>query len=216
MPAFVRPAAASAPSPPAAGTPAAWARSCDNTCRWRFSEAGYGRTGSTSSPPCPPSRRPPRRALLDGVPRPLPRHEHAALAQQRRRVLHQHRQRPHRPGRHRVVRLAPTAQRRRLPREVLAARGYGARVDSSAAWINRSITAVFRPADSMRSTSARGRAIASTSPGKPAPAPISAIRRADASSGTSSPDRLSGHVNLKRRFRVRDRRVRVRLRGERG
>src|SRR5215218_1402354 len=49
----------------------------------------------------------------------------------------------------------------------------------------------LRPTDSTRSILAAGRATASTRPGKPAPAPTSAIRVAVRSSGTSRPVRLS-------------------------
>src|SRR4051794_36984338 len=49
----------------------------------------------------------------------------------------------------------------------------------------------LRPIDSTRSTVAAGSATASGKPGKPAPEPISPIRVAARSSGTSSPVRLS-------------------------
>ena len=61
-----------------------------------------------------------------------------------------------------------------------------------AAWARREITAALRPADSIRSTLASGNAIANARPGKPAPAPTSAIRLARVNGGpTSRPLRLS-------------------------
>jgi hypothetical protein len=66
--------------------------------------------------------------LLAGIARPLPRDQHSALAQQRRRVLHKHGQRPQRAGCDRVVGLAAAPDRSRHAGELLRARGYGARV----------------------------------------------------------------------------------------
>ena len=67
------------------------------------------------------------RGLLGGVACPLPGDQDAALAQQRRRVLDQQRERAHGPGRDRVVGLPTAAKRGRYATQLLRARGYGAR-----------------------------------------------------------------------------------------
>src|SRR6185437_3932761 len=59
---------------------------------------------------------------------------------------------------------------------------------SEAAWVMK---AVLREIESIRSTWASASETARTRPGKPAPAPTSAIRPASRSSGTSRPVRLS-------------------------
>ena len=135
--------------------------------------------------------RPPPQPQFVGADTPLPGNEHARSTQQGRRVLDQHRQRSHRPRRDGVVGLPPTPKSTGS-RAHSSARATTLRAFSTfAAWIRRSITAAFRPTDSIRSTEARGSATASTRPGKPAPAPTSAMRRALASEGTSKPERLS-------------------------
>ena len=79
----------------------------------------------------------------------------------------------------------------------------------------RSITAVLRPDDSIRSTRAPGSAIASTSPGKPGPAPMSAIRLARARSVYLQAAQAVGHMEVARALGVADRRMRIRLGRER-
>src|SRR5215212_3046073 len=162
------------------------------TCKCRFSEDGYGCTGNTSLAAIPTfsaAAAPARssntsRAPFHATKTPLSRRSGAAYSTSSA--------------------SGPTARAvtaSYAPAPPPSASGTRAKSSARAvteralvrptAWVNRSITAVFRPEDSSRSTRARGRASASTSPGNPAPAPMSAIRRADASSRTSRPDRLS-------------------------
>ena len=83
---------------------------------------------------------------------------------------------------------------------------------SSAAWASRDATAVLRPADSTRSTCTSGSATASARPGKPAPEPTSAIRRARLTSRTDNRGEGIGQVAVDG---VGNGRVRVRLSRER-
>lgn len=64
-------------------------------------------------------RSPRTQPLLRPVPRALPGNKNAGRPQQRRRVLHQHRQRRHGTGRHGIVGLTPTPNSRRRQRPLL-------------------------------------------------------------------------------------------------
>ena len=117
-------------------------------------------------------------------------------AQQRRRVLDEHRQRPHRPRRHRVVRLAPAPERRRNARIILHARGYGARV----ARARPPGSAGRSPPSFVPPTRSGQPALEGQRSRAPARETLH-LRRyprsggADDSSGTSSPRQAVGHVN---------------------
>lgn len=90
--------------------------------------------------------------------------------------------------------LAVTASYRRAPSvdaHSSARAGTGVALVMPAAVARRAMTSHLRAVDSIRSTWVLGRAAARTRPGKPAPAPRSAIRVALSSGGASRPERPS-------------------------
>ena len=118
-----------------------------------------------------------------------------------------------RPRRHGVVRLAPTAHRRRLARVVLRARGYGPRVVQlrrlDQPIYHRRLSPRRFDEVNLRSRESNGEDEA----GKPCTCAY--IR--DSAGGYELRNlqarQAVRHVNLKRRLRVRDARVRIRLCG---
>ncbi len=121
--------------------------------------------------------------LLPGLRLSLPRHEHPLVAQQRRGVLRQHTERSKGTSSDDVVSRRARAPRLGRRRVGVRRRRRPRRADRS----RRTCGRWNRPDRARRA----GSATASGSPGKPAPEPMSTIREAERSSGTSSPDRLS-------------------------
>src|SRR5918992_3719085 len=72
--------------------------------------------------------RPPPEPQCVGANPPLPDNQHAGRTKQRRRVLHEHGQRRHRPGGHRLIGLPSTAERNGQPRPLLRPRNDTARI----------------------------------------------------------------------------------------
>jgi hypothetical protein len=149
--------------------------------------------------------------LLSRVPSTLPCHQHPALAQQWRRVLDQHRQRPHRPGRYRVVDLAATTKRTGNSGELLRARGYGPRIGDIARLkkpvYHRGLSSRGFDKVNLRLRQSHGQ----REPRKPCtcadvrdPAGRRELRYLQ-------PGQRVRHMNLKRRLRLTHGRVRVRL-----
>src|ERR687895_617000 len=72
--------------------------------------------------------RPPPEPQFVGANPPLPGNQHPGRTKQRRRVLHEHGQRRHRPGGHRLIGLPSTAERNGQPRPLLRPRNDTARI----------------------------------------------------------------------------------------
>ena len=155
-----------------------------NTCNVWSRAPAYGVTASTPAAARPSWRR--RGGAVGRLLRryrALPGDDVAALGQQRRRVLEDHRQRGERAGGHEVV-------RRRGPR----------RHSSARAWTTVDVGRARRPRPRARGsgsagsrsrraqTCASGSAAASARPGQPAPEPRSAIRRAPRTGASASAD----------------------------
>ena len=183
-------AAACGPSPAAAGNPAGVGATFRITCRWRCRAPSNGHHRAHGVDPHPErGRRRGAGGLLVGVARALPGDQDAALAQQRRRVLLEERERAEGASGDHVV--APGAASRRGgqrsplldPRPSRNGRSRSPPRGSA----DRSRRTCGRPTPRGR-PGPRGSAAASTSPGKPAPAPRSATRAAAASSSTSRPE----------------------------
>ena len=140
------------------GNPSGRRAHLPNTCRWRCSRPRRARTARHLLDRHPQALRGSarRRASSAASRRALPGHEHAPRAQQRRRVLDQHRERRRPPAPSPRRRPRPASERRRQPAHS-SARAVTARalVDARPPGPAASITALLRAADSIRSTCAR-------------------------------------------------------------
>ncbi len=168
------------------GNRAAWARSCAARAAFAAPSRGNGTTARTGSAVRPEvARGGSGVGGLGIVDRPLPRHEHAALAQQRRRVLAQHGQRGQRAGGDDVAAAEPVGPVLRPGAhhlDVREAHGVG-----GVAAGTRTCARPTRRAPRVR----RGATAASTRPGRPAPAPRSAISAGGAELGDLEARRAS-------------------------